>query len=223
MLPAGTYQTYRYINGNSYETGIVENVPFECGVDDGFGGFKRYLDVPLEATALDLVCFGLCSACPIQHQISLPAGWSGLSSFLIPENADIEIVFEGILSELVIVQNMTGYYYPATGVNTLGNWESQSAYQIKLTEAVTLTIAGQPESNKTLQLTEGWNLIPVISDEPVAVSDLFAPVTDNVIIVKAAADVSIFWPAYNVNTIGMMQPGQAYFVKMAAPGVVTFP
>jgi len=223
ILPAGTYQTYRYINGNSYETGIIENVPEECGVEDGFGGMKRYLDVPLETTALDLVCFGLCGECPILHQISLPAGWSGLSSYLLPENSDIEIIFSDILSELVIVQNMTGYYYPATGVNSIVNWESQSAYQIKLTEAVTLTIAGQPESNKTLQLSEGWNLIPVISDEPVAVNDLFAGVAGNLIIVKAVADVTIFWPTYNVNTIGMMQPGKAYFVKMAAPGAVTFP
>ncbi len=223
ILPAGTYQTYRFINGNSFETGIVENVPEECGVEDGFGGMKRYLNVPFETTALDMVCFGLCGECPILHQISLPAGWSGLSSFLIPDNTDIEIVFEGILSELIIVQNMTGYYYPATGVNTIGNWESQSAYQIKLTEAVTLTVAGQPESNKTLQLNEGWNLIPVISDEPVAVSDLFANVANNLIIVKAVADVTIYWPTYNVNTIGMMQPGKAYFVKMAAPGIISFP
>jgi len=223
ILPAGTYQTYRYINGNSYETGIIENVPEECGVEDGFGGMKRFLDVPTENSELDFVCFGWCGICPLQHQISLPAGWSGLSSYLLPADNNIEGIFYEILSELVILQNLSGYYHPASGVNTIINWESQSAYQVKLTEAVTLTITGQPEINKTLQLNEGWNLIPVISDEPVAVSDLFAGVASDLIIVKAVADVNIFWPDYSINTIGMLMPGQSYFVKMAAPGTVTFP
>ncbi|MBE0637837.1 MAG: hypothetical protein IH598_04905 [Bacteroidales bacterium] len=223
ILPAGTYQTYRYINGNSYETGIVENVPAECGVDDGFGGLKRFFDVPLEPTILDLVCFGYCGTCPLQHAITLPAGWSGLSSYLLPETTDIEALLSAILPELIIIQTMTEFYYPAGGTNTIENWESQSAYQIKLTDEVTLTITGQPEPNKTLQLNEGWNLIPVISDEPLAVVDLFANVANSVDLVKAVADVNVFWPAYNINTIGLLQPGKAYFVKMSAPGVIIFP
>lgn len=223
LLPANTYQTYRFINGNSYETGITENVPEECGVEDGFGGMKRFLDVPAEPTVLDVVCFGLCTPCAVNQQISLPAGWSGLSSFLIPDNEDIEVVFGDILTELVIVQNMTGYYHPAAGVNTLNNWDSQSGYQIKLTEAVTLTIAGQPAADKTIQLNEGWNLIPVISDQPVDIQELFAGLTDHVAVVKAVADVKLFWPEYGINTIGVMLPGNAYFVKMTAPAAITFP
>lgn len=223
ILPAGTYQTYRYINGNSYETGIAENVSAECGVDDGFGGLKRFFDVPLEPETLGVVCFGYCGICPLQHVITLPAGWSGLSSYLMPENTDIEAMLSEILPELIIIQTMTEFYYPAGGTNTIVNWESQSAYQIKLSEDVTLTITGQTEQNKTLQLNEGWNLISVISDVPVSVAGLFADVANSVMVVKAVADVSVFWPAYNINTIGMLQPGKSYFVKMSAPGVVTFP
>lgn len=113
---------------------------------------------------------------PLHHHVSLPARWSGLSSYLLPADNDIEGIFSDVLNELVIVQNVTGYYYSTSGVNTIINWESQSAYQIKLTEAVTLTITGQPETSKTLQLNAGWNLIPVISEVPVAVNELFAAV-----------------------------------------------
>ncbi len=45
LLPELSYQTYRFINGNSFESGL-ENVPEDCGVDDGFGGMKRYMTVP---------------------------------------------------------------------------------------------------------------------------------------------------------------------------------
>jgi hypothetical protein len=224
MLPAGSFQTYRYINGNSYEApSIVENVPEECGIDDGFGGLKRFMDVPPEPTALDIVCFGYCGACPEQLVITLPAGWSGLSSYLMPENTDMEAVLSEILPELVIIQSMTAFYFPAAGINTIGAWEAQSAYQIKLSEEVTLTITGAPEPNKTLQLQQGWNLIPVIADEPVTVTELFANVSPDLRVIKAVADINLFWPEYNINTIGMLQPGKAYFVLMDAPGVVTFP
>jgi hypothetical protein len=222
-LPAGTYQTYRYLNGNSYETGIIENVPEACGVEDGLGGMKRYMDVPEESATLDVVCFGYCGPCPVEHIINIPAGWSGLSSYLMPENTDIEALLSEILPELVIIKTMTGFYFPDGGTNTIVDWESQSAYEIKVTDDVTLTITGFPEENKTLQLNAGWNLIPVTGDEPVSVADLFATVADDLQVVKAVADIEVFWPDYNINTIGMLQPGKAYYVKMAEPGVITFP
>jgi hypothetical protein len=192
ILPAGTYQTYRYLNGNSFETGTIENVPEECGVEDGFGGMKRFMDVPLESTTLDVVCFGYCGPCPEQHTISIPAGWSGLSSYLMPDNTDIEALLSEILPELVIIKTMTAFYYPEGGVNTIIDWESQSAYEIKVTDAVSLTITGFTEQNKTLQLNAGWNLIPVIGDTPVSVTDLFAAVADNLQVIKAVADVAVF-------------------------------
>ena len=222
VLPAGSYQTYRYINGNSFESG-VENVPEACGVDDGFGGMKRFLTVPEVSTVLETVCFGLCGPCPVLHQINLAEGWNSLSSYLLPDSTNLEVLFNEIIPELVVVQNLTGFYFPAAGTNTLGDWESQSAYQIKVTENITLTIAGQPETNKILALNEGWNLIPVISDQPVEVASLFGDITEEVIIVKEAAGTSIFWPLYSINTIEMLQPGRAYFVKMTAPATITFP
>jgi len=72
-------------------------------------------------------------------------------------------------------------------------------------------------------LNEGWNLIPVISDQPVEVASLFGDISEEVIIVKEAAGTSIFWPLYSINTIEMLQPGRAYFVKMTAPATITFP
>ncbi len=221
-LPAGSYQTYRYINGNTFDAG-VENVPVECGVDDGFGGLKRFLTVPFESVNLDVVCFNLCGACPQLHNISIPAGWSGLSSYLMPNNIDIEELLSDILPELVIIQTMSGFYYPAAGANTIGAWQSQSAYQVKVANDVTLSLSGFAEENKTLVLNEGWNLIPVISSQPVAAVELFANVASNLIIVKDAAGTNIFWPAYSINTIGSLQPGKAYFVKMSASGTITFP
>ena len=58
---AGTYIEFKYINGNTFDG--AETVPEECGVDDGYGGFSRYLTVPDENTILPLVCFSSCDPC----------------------------------------------------------------------------------------------------------------------------------------------------------------
>jgi len=221
ILEAGSYQTYKFINGNTFDG--VETVPQECGVDDGFGGYKRFLDVPTENLVLDAVCFGQCQGCTTQQDIALSAGWNSLSSYVMPSETDIEVLLSDIFPELVVLQTMTEIYYPAGGINTIVNWESQSAYKIKVEEDVTLTIAGLPEQNKTLQLVEGWNLIPVISEEPVEVIALFGELGENVIVIKSIADIGVYWPEFDINTLINLQPGRAYFVKMSAEGTVTFP
>ena len=221
VLEAGTYQTYKFINGNTFDG--VEIVPQECGVDDGFGGFKRFLDVPLANTVLEAVCFGQCSGCAVQHNIVIQEGWQSLSSYVMPAETDIEALLSDIYPELVVLQTMSGIYFPAGGLNTIGTWEPQSAYKIKVSQEVTLTIVGLPEQNKTLQLAEGWNLIPVISENPVDVLSLFGSLGNDVIVIKAIADIGVYWPQFDINTLVTLQPGKAYFVKMAAPGSVTFP
>jgi len=62
---------YKFINGNTFDDG--EEVPEACGVDDGQGGFNRYIHVPVNDTATDLVCFSSCDSCgyvPVQVEVT---------------------------------------------------------------------------------------------------------------------------------------------------------
>ncbi len=218
-LIAGEHHTYKFINGTSFD--FAETVPSECGEDDGFGGYNRYLDVT-DAIAGE-VCFSSCDACERTQVINLFAGWNSLSGYRLPDDADIEIMMSQIVGELVVMQTMTTVYYPDGGVNTIGVWESQSAYKLKVTEDVILNITGIVEQSKTLQLVEGWNLIPVLSDQPVDVETLFAGVISDVVVVKGVAEIGIFWPEYSINTLVHLGSGKAYYVKMNAAGEITYP
>ncbi len=220
-LIAGDNHQYKYLNGPSYD--YQESVPEACGVPDGYGGFNRALLVEETDQVIDPVCFGACDACSRDQAIALYAGWNSLSSYRLPDDTNIEALMSQINDELVIMQTMTEVYFPGGGLNTIVDWESQSAYKIKVTEDVSLNITGIIEQNKTLQLEAGWNLIPVLSDQPVNVEALFADVIADVVVIKEIADVGIFWPFYNINTLGSMQIGKAYFIKMTAPGEITFP
>jgi hypothetical protein len=55
---ANTQTTYKFINGTTWEV-----VPFECGTNDGFGGYNRSITVDAADVNLPEVCFSSCAAC----------------------------------------------------------------------------------------------------------------------------------------------------------------
>jgi hypothetical protein len=62
-----TQITYKFINGNDWP--FAETVPFECGVDDGFGGYNRAITVGEQDVVVNAVCFSSCAACPVGIQV----------------------------------------------------------------------------------------------------------------------------------------------------------
>ncbi|MBK7213134.1 MAG: T9SS type A sorting domain-containing protein [Bacteroidales bacterium] len=63
MLEEGYQAEYKFINGLTWEG--AELVPAECGVDDGNGGFNRFVEVPVNDTITSDVCFGECFICHV--------------------------------------------------------------------------------------------------------------------------------------------------------------
>ena len=159
------------------------------------------------------------------HNISIPLGWSGISSYILPRTGTVACttVMAPILSKLVILQNLTKTYWPSQNTNTIGNWNPLSGYKIKVTEAVTLPIIGCDYSPKTLSLVTGWNLIPVLSDCNVLLESLFAANLNKITLVKEVSGSNIYWPAVNIKTLLVLQPGKAYLMKVTANFSVTFP
>jgi uncharacterized protein (TIGR02145 family) len=155
------------------------------------------------------------------HVISINQGWSGISSYLIPTDSDVESILQPIISDLTILQSGTGIYWPDQNVNTIGSWDTHHGYMIKVANAVDLTITGVSENDRTLFLSEGWNLIPILSNYEVDVETLFNGI--NLEILKEVAGVRIYWPSMNVKSLNFVEPGKAYFLKMSSPDSITFP
>ncbi len=159
----------------------------------------------------------------LTHNITLTAGWSGLSSYIMPQNTQMDDVFEPVSGELIIAQTMNALYYPSAGINTIGAWGSQSTYQVKMSSEAVLPVTGFEEANRDLLVSAGWNLIPVICNNPVNAASLFEPVISDVKIVKEVAGNRIYWPEFGINTLQQLIPGKAYFVKMNSQSMITFP
>lgn len=154
--------------------------------------------------------------------LEISQGWSGISSFINPSNPDIEAVLDSIMDELIIVKDIgDNIYWPEGGVNTLENWSSAKGYWVKMENAADITFSGTRSLGGTLELQAGWNLIPVWSECGIQVTDLFN--IPQIIVVKSAAGYQLYWPEKGINTLGNLQPGKAYLVKLSENATIVFP
>jgi len=156
----------------------------------------------------------------INQQIIITEGWSGISSYIDPANANVDAVFQAIIDELIILQSETSMYWPGENLNTIGNWDAMDGYKIKVTNQVELTISGAMIENANVELTAGWNLIPVLSTSAVDVAALFNGL--DVTMVKDVAGFGIYWPDYNINTLQVLEPGKSYFALVGSLESISF-
>jgi len=156
------------------------------------------------------------------HNIDLPAGWSGLSSYQVPAVTSLTTLFSPIVSDLIILQTLTGSYVPQ-GTNTLGSWSRTKGYEIKMTNPRTFSFPGCVGTTRNLTLLSGWNLFPVLSDCEISVNSVFTPVMSKVIMIKEVAGPGVFWPEHSIYTLQTLQPGKSYLGKFTSTAAITFP
>nr|NQU91791.1 hypothetical protein [Bacteroidota bacterium] len=159
----------------------------------------------------------------IGQDIQLSEGWAGISSYMLPFDAEIENIFDPIVNELVILQNFSGTYLPSMGVNTLVNWDNSTGYVVKVDNDCQLKILGSNYEGNAVSLSSGWNLLPILSACDLNTADLFNAVLPSVIIIQEVAGTGIYWPSMGINSLTLLNPGKAYFVKMSASETIAFP
>lgn len=159
---------------------------------------------------------------PFNQNLQLTAGWQGISSFIVPQEADVETLFAPIAERLVIVTGDDGVYFPSQGINTLQNWNTHSGYAVKMNEAAVLTFAGNEAASPTITLNEGWSILPVSNPCEVSVENLFDG-NDMVTMIKNIAGLGVYWPDQGINTLGTLQPGEAYYILTIAGFTLTYP
>jgi len=156
------------------------------------------------------------------HVIDFNDGWRGISSYIIPENNDLDHVLHSIMDDLIIFYNLTGTFWPSQFIYTLNKWDEYDGYIMKTSDDGVLPICGNEVTNKTVNLGQGWNIIPVLSSFAVDIETMFTGV-DNFVLAKDVAGPGVYWKNYGINTIYNVIPGSAYFVLMSGPGSITYP
>lgn len=203
-ISAGISFDQDLMNGGQFLQSPTSTDPVACANPNMYGN-----------DLLDFSLFGL--------DLNLYQGWMGISSYMIPFDENIETMMNSIEEELVLLQNLEGVYYPEHGVNTLGNWDRNSGYVMKVSGDTQLKIFGTFEDGGTINLVSGWNLIPILSTCSVSIEELFSDILSEVIVIKEVAGFNVYWAEQGVYSLSNLAPGKSYYVKVTSAQSITFP
>lgn len=162
---------------------------------------------------------------PDNVNISLNSGWNMASSYIAPENPNVEVMFASIVNSLNIMKNADGdMYIPAFEVNTIGNWVTTSGYLVNMFNNDMLSITGAkivPEITP-INLNYGWNLSAYFRDNEMSPVSALASIEDNLLLVKNNVG-GLYIPIYGINTLMNMQPGSGYYIYMNEEAELIYP
>ena len=167
------------------------------------------------------VTVNVVDTCFSVHVIDIAAGWSGLSSWVVPEDDTTTHIFAPIYDDLIILKNLTDVYWPPYA-NNLPYWNTWDGYKIKVENPCQLTFTGDAPEDLSVSLGQGWSLIPVLSSEAVTSTSVFEPLGDNLIIAKGVASPEVYWPAAGFYSLHALQPGKAYMVALDEPAAISY-
>jgi len=161
------------------------------------------------------------------QQINLAFGWNMMSTYINPEELDMEVILQDIINSVVIVKNNIGQvYFPLFEINDIGNWNIFEGYQIYMSQAETLVITGTkiaPEDTP-IPITAGWNMVSYIRDNQMDIETALASITDNNNLIIAKDNLgNVYFPEFEINGIGNMIPGQAYQIYVLSNDNLQYP
>lgn len=167
----------------------------------------------------------LTAVTTMTHGIILQQGWNLISSYLAPQDSTLDNLFTDVRSNMVIAKNGAGQvYWPVYSINSVGKWNKCHGYQINMQALDTLTVSGQEISPQQtpMVLSQGWNMVAYLKHCPMRADSAFASISNSLTIAKNGAG-QVYWPAFSINSIGNMRPGQGYQVYLTSGATLTYP
>ncbi|MCP4108115.1 MAG: BACON domain-containing protein [Desulfobacteraceae bacterium] len=172
-----------------------------------------------------------------QQSISLNKGWNIMSSNITPENTDMMAVVQplinsGCLEKVISATGGTIIRIFGTWKNTIGNYNPDEGYKIKLNCETDFSVRGfsiQSQSNmyatsKQISLTKGWNIISYPFTTSQNAMNAVQPLIDSEKLIKVIDEtggtiIKVFgnWK----NNIGDFRPGEGYEIKVSVDTYLT--
>lgn len=154
--------------------------------------------------------------------IPLHEGWNSISTSIEPVNTELAVMVAPLGENFIALKDAGGIVFPESGANIIENWNYQSGYAIKVNETATLNVQGYLPANNRLQINEGWNMIPVLSDDEVQIQAVFLQNLTYVQMIKEVAGLQLFWPAMGIYSLEYLKPNSAYYLKSSRAFIVDF-
>ena len=159
------------------------------------------------------------------QDIELNQGWNLISTYIIPDYPNISDVFDPIVNNLYLAKDEFGnVFWPEWDLNNIGDNTPGKAYKIKMNADDTLQVRGAVANplDYPLILPDGWSFLGYLLSQNEDPSVILESIEDDLVLIKNAIG-NIYFPEYDVNTMGDMIPGQGYQVRMVAEREFIYP
>jgi hypothetical protein len=159
----------------------------------------------------------------VEFTLTLPAGWSGISSFAIPTDANLESMFEPLIDDLIILYNDNGMYWPDQVINTLIDWNPNAGYVIKMDAEASMTFKGQLNTEKSVMLPAGQTILHIPTGCGISTDELLEQLGGGLVYVHEIATTNVFIPEYSIDNLQFLAPGKAFYIQTMQELTLTFP
>jgi cytoskeletal protein CcmA (bactofilin family) len=212
VYPPAAYTVFR--DGSVIATGV----DMMSYVDSGLGASETYCYVVAKVDMGEVVADSneACATTDetVDQELTFdPFRFNMTSLNVVPSDAAVNEVFGG-LDLLLIKSDNSEYYVPNFGVNQIDVVDLMEGYKVFVngTSEQMAYVTGAPMSGGGSYLDPfRMNLMPYPMQECMATTDVFAGVEDNLLVVKND-DSEYYVPAFGVQTLTEMCPGEAYAV-----------
>jgi len=157
--------------------------------------------------------------------IDMPEGWNLISTYIVPDYPEMEDFFAPVLDDLFLAKDEMGnVYWPDWSLNNIGAHTMGKAYKVKMNADAELEVRGAISNplNYELSLLEGWSYLGYLRNVPADITVVFESVEDDILLIKDGIG-NIYWPEFGVNTLGNIEPGKGYQIRMYNDAVFTYP
>ncbi len=221
-MNAGEYFTLQLFDAseNAYYDYTVNGQVFE------FTEWSNTNGIPITAYSDNNDVYNFLTNPLCSQTIDLNAGWNLISLDLTPTSTDIATVFSGLqagnLEFVTGFENGTIIYNPNDPpfLNTLSNVQDGAAYWVRVQNADSFTVSGDCLADDyRMPLSNGWNLVAFIPDDPQPPTTYFADLISNGDLQYVTGfdnGTTIFNPNDPpfLNTLQQMENGLGYWLRV---------
>ncbi len=159
------------------------------------------------------------------QDIEMVEGWNLISTYIVPDYPSIGDVFAPVVDDLFLAKDeLGGVYWPAYNLNNIGDHTMGKAYKVKMNADAILEVRGSIANplDHPLTLPEGWSYLGYLRTVAADISIVMESVEEDIMLIKDGTG-NVYWPEFNVNTIGNMEPGKGYQIRMVNNRFFNFP
>lgn len=157
------------------------------------------------------------------QNITIPPGWSGISSFIIPQDSILDTIYAGFTGDTLMISNFNSLYIKGQTNSETNYWESNKGKRIKVNEEYTVKYYGERLQNSIVQLEAGWNILPILSTCKVSCDTIKSLVGNGFEMIINIGSDEVYWPDKSIVKLQFLEPGKAYYLKISEITSFQFP